>query len=262
MPGLVDLGLPHVPYDADGASVLFPEPLPDVPAPMQPCESKRVEGGCEGTVPRRFIRVWLGPRRMPERHERWWCEFQQMHPGYEFLTIGDGFAQQLQVPPALRELIERADSCAAAANVLRLIALEQLGGVYVDTDVKPLRPFDPLLLHGTPFIGRRSSRSFENAVIGSPAHHPALKDLLSALPGSFWRTRSENGRGGPAFVSSLWFGRPDVRHLDAKAFYPYNGFGTNKATKDETFANDEELRRRCTYAAHFSEHRWGGRMCS
>ena len=38
-------------------------------------------------IPKRFIRVWLGPKPIPELFEKWWQEFKDIHPDYDFITI-------------------------------------------------------------------------------------------------------------------------------------------------------------------------------
>lgn len=208
-------------------------------------------------IPKRFIRVWLGKAQMPDLFQKWWEDFQIMHPDYAFLTLTDGDADL--VPPSLRELYEDCDSQASRSDVLRYVALYQHGGIYVDTDIMPLRKFDDLLSEPRPFAGRRSSVSFENAVIGCPAKHPAMADLLECLPDWYEQRvgRSASVRTGPAFLSHAWFGRSDVRHLPPSAFYPYNGFGAPKLDeKMDIFARREFAKD--AYCAHLSYHHWGG----
>tara|TARA_R110002096_G_scaffold265305_2_gene458806 strand:- start:33 stop:686 length:654 start_codon:yes stop_codon:yes gene_type:complete len=208
-------------------------------------------------TPKRFIRIWLGNKEMPQIFEDWWVEFKEIHPDYEFLTINN--INQLSITSEVKSLLNRVDSYAGQSDIIRLVALYEIGGIYVDTDIKPLKSFDALINEKL-FLGLRSSKSFESAVIGSPKHHIAIKETLNQLPYWFEKNigKSASVQTGPAFVSSVLFGREDVTHLPIKTFYPYNGFGAPKRDdKINMFEKnqfpDEML------AAHFSNHRWGGR---
>ena len=211
-------------------------------------------------ISRRFIRIWLGPKPIPELFETWWRGFQELHPGWEFVTIRDAEEPDF-ITSELEAIYHDADTYAGRSDVLRLLVLHQLGGVYVDTDVMPLRSFEPLLAESTPFAAQRSKKSFESAVIGCPAEHPAMTLALFILPKWYWahQGHAASVRTGPAFLSHAWFGRPDVRHLPPRTFYPYNGFGAPKRdAKLQLFADQGNFPPEML-AAHLSDHRWGGR---
>ena len=40
-------------------------------------------------IPKQFIRIWLGPKKIPDLFEKWWTGFQNIHPDYKFITIVD-----------------------------------------------------------------------------------------------------------------------------------------------------------------------------
>ncbi len=211
-------------------------------------------------TPKRFIRIWLGEKQMPEIFEEWWVMFKKIHPNYNFLTINDNNLYEiLDVPNNIKYLINKVSSYAGLSDIVRLIALYQIGGIYVDTDIKPLQSFDKLI-NDKPFLGLRSSKSFETAVIGSPKNHIAIKETIEKLP--FWfeknLNKSASVQTGPAFVSSVLFGREDVIHLPIKTFYPYNGFGAPKR-KDKINMFENNIFPKEMIAAHFSNHRWGGK---
>jgi hypothetical protein len=125
----------------------------------------------------------------------------------------------------------------------------------------PLKSFDPLVKYTNPFIGKRSGVSFANGVIGSPAKHIALKELLFTLPK--WYSEHVDSAAsvqtGPAFVSSVWFGRKDVVHMPIEAFYPYNGFMAPKKEERDLMFKDKKNFPKEMYAAHYGSHNWGGK---
>ena len=210
-------------------------------------------------IPKRFIRVWIGGTKpIPELFEQWWDEFKAIHPDYEFLTLRSW--DELELTDTMKYIIDNVSSYAGQSDVARILALQQYGGIYVDTDVKPIKSFDSLIeSDDRPFLGKRSKVSFESAIMGSPKGHPAFDELVEKLPEWFelHRDRSASVQTGPAFVSSVLFGRDDIRHLPEKTFYPYNGFGAPKRDeKLKMFENNEFPEE--MICAHFSNHRWGG----
>ena len=178
----------------------------------------------ENTIPKQFIRIWLGPKPCPQLFEDWWEGFKNIHPDYKFITITDN--TDIPMPKPIRDIYEeKGHSYSAKSDVLRILALYEYGGIYLDVDVMPIKSFDSLL--GTqPFIGKRSSKSFGTGVIGSPARHPALLDALRRFPQwySEWRGDGHHTLHGPAWMSKEWFGREDITHLEPEVFYPYDGF--------------------------------------
>jgi len=211
-------------------------------------------------IPKRFIRIWIGGKnQIPEQFEIWWKEFQELHPDYEFLTLRN--FDLIPLPENLKPIVNEIKTCAGVSDVARILALYHLGGIYVDTDIMPIKNFDPLLNDDRPFLAKRSSKSFETAVIGSPAHHPAFKDVLDALPDWYQKhiDKAASVQTGPAFVSSVLFGRDDIRHLPIKTFYPYNGFMAPKRDEKVKMFLDKNNFPPEMYAAHFSNHRWGGK---
>ncbi len=207
------------------------------------------------SIPQQFIRIWLGPNPIPEMFQEWWRDFKEIHPDFKFLTITDN--TEIILPKNLEDIYHAVNTYASRSDILRLIALYELGGIYVDTDVMPLRSFEKLL-KDKPFIAKRSSKSFESAIIGSPAKHPALLDLINSLPSWYekHKDRSASVQTGPGFVSSQWFGRSDIDHLPTKTFYPYNGFMAPKKDERMKMFRDKEFPPEMV-AAHFSNHKWG-----
>jgi len=214
----------------------------------------------ENTIPKRFMRVWIGGKNpIPSQFNQWWQELKDLHPDYEFITLKD--FSLLDVPPEFKKIILKIKTCAGIADIARILAVYQLGGIYVDTDVMPIKSFDSLVNSDQPFLGKRSSTSFETAIIGSPKNHPAFLEVIKAFPEWYneHKEASASVQTGPAFVSSVLFGRKDVTHLPIKTFYPYNGFMAPKRHEKEMLFKDKNNFPEEMIAAHFSNHKWGGK---
>jgi hypothetical protein len=73
---------------------------------------------------------------------------------------------------------------AFAADFIRVYALSNFGGVYLDADVELVGSLDPFLENDF-FIGYEYNNDLEPAVFGSASGHPVLADLLN-----YYRNRS------------------------------------------------------------------------
>lgn len=211
------------------------------------------------SIPKRIFRIWLGPKPIPDQFEEWWAEFKIVNPGWKLVTYRDADIEAA-LPASLKPCYANATSYSSRADIGRALMLWRDGGIYVDTNVKPLKPFDPLLEDHRPFAGLRSRKSFEAAVLGSPAGHPASEELIKRFPDWFEKFGPgiTSAHTGPQFISEVWFGRRDVRHLPTKTFYPYNGFMAPKRHEKEAIFKKADFPPEML-AAHFSNHIWGGK---
>lgn len=169
-------------------------------------------------IPKVFHRIWLD-EPIPEEFEVYWKGFQEVHPDWEFRTWDDSEALHFL---RCRAEFEAAKTWAGKSDILRYELLRVFGGVYVDTDVEPLRSFADLVEDDRPFIGWEDERLLCPTVMGSPAGAPALEALVAALPAWFrkYRNAAPNRQTGPYFVTRHLRGRSDVRLLDRDVFYP------------------------------------------
>jgi mannosyltransferase OCH1-like enzyme len=209
-------------------------------------------------IPKRFIRVWLGDKPIPEIFEDWWLKFKELNKDFEFLTIRN--EDNILMDEQIKRIYYDVDTFAGRSDIIRILALKQYGGIYVDTDIMPIKPMNELTKFKNPFMGKRSSKSFESAVIGSPKNHFAIDYLLSCLKKYYWENegRAASVRTGPTFISKFWYGKDFIEHLPTEYFYPYDGFMAPKRhEKEKMFLNlnnfPEEM-----FCAHFSNRTWGG----
>jgi inositol phosphorylceramide mannosyltransferase catalytic subunit len=168
-------------------------------------------------IPRIAHRVWLD-EPIPEKFEVFWRRLAQLHPDWTLLTWNDSAALDFL---RCRAEFDGAATWAGKSDVLRYELLWRFGGVYLDTDVEPLRAFDELL-DGGPFVGWEDQNLLCPTVIGAPPGHAAVDDLLERLP-AWVADRPDappNQATGPYFLTDRWRERTDVRRLKPIAFYP------------------------------------------
>lgn len=162
-------------------------------------------------IPRRLIRTV--PLETTRQVENWWVEFQDLHPGWDYVTYRDPI-DPADFPLASR-FWDRCSSGAQLAGLVRLEALYHHGGVYVDSDVQPFKSFEPLL--GVPaFAAWEDVKVVPDAVMGAEPRHEAISAALrmavSELHRGAWYS-------GPGVLTALFPGRDDVLLLPPGSFY-------------------------------------------
>lgn len=143
------------------------------------------------------------------------------------------------------------------SNYVRLHALVAEGGIYLDTDVEVIKPFDDLL--NTPaFVGCESKTPKVNsAVCGSMSGHPLFKGMLSVIERRFPGDENAN-KTGPELLTFLLHNRGLTEYFETprsianvvvfpiRYFYPFHftgSFTPRCITPD-------------TYTIHHWEKRW------
>lgn len=178
-------------------------------------------------IPKVFHRIFLDDP-IPPAFEANWSMLRDLHDGWEFRTWDSSESARELVEDD--ELWDAVDPMAGRSDVLRYHLIAKIGGVYLDTDVEPIKPFDALL-EGDPFVGWESDERLCPTVIGGEAGHPALTDLLVELKARVRDMPEERDpviQSGPVFLTEAWRMRSDVRRLPCSAFYPVGYWERNK----------------------------------
>ena len=147
-------------------------------------------------IPRAIHRVWLHPPGppMPEEFRVYGRRWAALHPAWpvrDWDTVGTLGPLRNQ---ALFDAPPPAHLHRCRADVVRLELLWRFGGVYLDTDVEPVRPLGPLLRAveergASAFIvwsanRWKGRRLVSNAVMGAEPGHHWIGKAMEALPGS------------------------------------------------------------------------------
>lgn len=166
-------------------------------------------------IPKVVHRIWLDDP-MPETFAGYGERLRALHPGWELRD----WRSSDELPWSLfhnGHLIRSAQEVFPAdwqrfqADLLRLELLWLHGGVYVDCDVEPLRPFDPLCAHEafvpfSPNRGPKSERLLTQCVLGARPHHPFIGACLQAVPEAVDQRRGKPLAQvvGPWMVTRVW----------------------------------------------------------
>lgn len=130
-------------------------------------------------IPKILHYVWLGGNPLTPLAEECLMSWRATMPDWEIMRWDETNFDIAAAPLYVRQAYE-ARKYAFVSDYVRLWALEQYGGVYVDTDVKVLKPYEPLL-NDTAFIGLEESKAHlpGTCVMGCEPHCKWVRDMLA-----------------------------------------------------------------------------------
>ncbi len=193
-------------------------------------------------IPKVFHQIWLGPKPVPDQFQQWADRWLQLNPGWKMEWWTDHHLPDI----TNRQQFDAADKMAAKSDILRYEICSRYGGIYVDSDLEPHRPIEPLLNGVNAFYGDERPNTPCNAILGCAPNDPFFHHLVQQLPASFAGPGDIVDKTGPRFLkreldaflgndaSVDWdFGQPrrhrhasrdHQRHVfgfDWRTFYPY-----------------------------------------
>lgn len=123
-------------------------------------------------IPRRIHYCWFGRRPMPELALKCIESWHKYMPDYEYkLWNEDNF--DVNTVPYVKEAYE-SGKYAFVTDYVRLFALYNEGGIYMDTDVEVLKPYDDLLVLSG-FTGYEGSKNL-----------PPVTGTMASEAGNAW----------------------------------------------------------------------------
>jgi hypothetical protein len=196
----------------------------------------------DGLIPRVFHRTL--PETVDPQLEEWWEARVALHPGWEFRTYRDPIDPALF--PLTSPLWRRCETGAQKADLIRLEALVQWGGIYVDADCRPVASHEPL--RSVPaFAAWEDETTIPNAVMGAQPNHPAMTEALKRSIAGVKRGR-KTYETGVAVTTAVFRDRTDMLLLPPGTFYPHHYLEKNQAGRKVGPWTIEE---------HMWSHSWG-----
>lgn len=130
-------------------------------------------------IPKIIHFCWFGEQSIPEDQQSLIKEWQQILPDYEFKLWTE---ENSHLGNSYCQIALANKKWANLSNYVRFQALLSEGGIYLDTDIKLLRSFDPLL-HYKCFLGFENDQEvvINNAVIGSVSGHPFIAECIQSF---------------------------------------------------------------------------------
>lgn len=190
-------------------------------------------------IPRLLFRVV--PEDTTEAVEAAWEHACRLHPDWLHITYRDPLD-----PGAFPLTSASWARCSAGAQLAGLVRLEALldhGGVYLDSDVELYRKLSPL----TPlraFAAWEDRNVIPDAVLGAEPHHHAIRYALEL---ALARVAAGPWASGPGATTEALRNSESVLVLPPASFYPYHY--TERERAGERYEDDPWC---------FGAHRWAG----
>ena len=134
-------------------------------------------------IPKILHYIWMGDNPLTSLAEECLASWKAEMPEWEIMRRDENNFDIAAAPVYVRQAYE-ARKYAFVSDYVRLWALEQYGGVYVDTDVKVPKSYEPLL-GDMAFIGLEESKAHlpGTCVMGCEPHCKWVKDMLALYDG-------------------------------------------------------------------------------
>ena len=129
-------------------------------------------------IPKIIHYCWFGRGEKPELAKRCIASWRKLCPDFEIREWNEDNCDYLVIPFMAQAYA--AKKYAFVSDVMRLIVLEQYGGVYFDTDVEVVRDISPLLADRG-FIGFENDQYVNSGqCLAAEAHHPVIQAMIDA----------------------------------------------------------------------------------
>lgn len=138
-------------------------------------------------IPRIIHQIWLGDKPIPEDQSRYIQGWRDKHPDWQYVLWTDANLPQMQN----RALFDASDNCGWRSDILRYEILQQIGGVYVDTDFECLKNIAPLVACANMVLGGTFPNQpmggigVENAFLAAAQGHPFIKVVIRLMAERF-----------------------------------------------------------------------------
>lgn len=129
------------------------------------------------SVPKIIHYCWFGGKPKPPLAEKCIRSWKKYCPDYEIMEWNEGNFDVSTAPLYVRQAYE-AGRWAFVTDFVRLRALVELGGVYMDTDVEVVKPLDTYLKHQA-FAGFERVNAVQTGLLACEKGFPLFREFLA-----------------------------------------------------------------------------------
>lgn len=131
------------------------------------------------SIPKIIHYCWFGGNPLPADVQKYIDSWKEQMPEYEIMEWNESNYDIEKSIPYVKEAYA-AKKYAFVSDYARIWALYNYGGVYFDTDVCVLKPFEDCLEDASLVTGFESDRSLLTAFIACEMKHPIIKAFLES----------------------------------------------------------------------------------
>lgn len=131
-------------------------------------------------IPKIIHYCWFGRNPKPELAEKCIASWKKYLPEYDYIEWNEDNFPLDRFPYAKQALETK--KYAYITDVVRLYALKEFGGIYMDTDVEVLKPLD-IFLTEVAFSGFENNHQLPTGIIGAEKQSKWATDMLAYYDG-------------------------------------------------------------------------------
>ena len=128
-------------------------------------------------IPKKIHYCWFGGNPKPKLAEKCIKSWKKYCPDYELVEWNETTFDIDSAPLFVRQAFE-SKKWAFITDYVRLWAMYNYGGIYMDTDVEVVKPLDRFLSEKA-FSGFESSNYVPTGIMASEKDNPVIGELLS-----------------------------------------------------------------------------------
>ncbi len=171
-------------------------------------------------IPKVIHYCWFGGGAKNALIENCIASWKKQLPDY---TITEWNEQNTVIDCAFAEGAARHKKWAFLSDYIRLQILYAHGGIYMDTDMYVIKPFDALLSHNC-FLGKQNEEHINASIIGCVKHNTFIAACIAYYQSIVFNEFKLMELSIPAIVSQVYNRFPqqeEVKIYAAEYFYPY-----------------------------------------
>jgi len=128
------------------------------------------------SIPKMIHYCWFGRKPKPELAEKCIRSWKKYCPDYEILEWNEDNFDVTAAPKYVQQAYEQ-KRWAFVSDYVRLKALTEMGGIYMDTDVEVIKRLDPYLEHRA-FAGFENDTSIQTGLLACEKQFPLFLSFL------------------------------------------------------------------------------------
>lgn len=211
-------------------------------------------------------RFWAGPRDMPEEYAEYGEKWHRLNPDYQMRMWGEEDISEFpELAPVFKSLYERdagrqgIELYVQMADVMGYAIIHKYGGVYVNTDMEPVKPL--------PVMPNKAWASYENdigdvvnAAIGAPRPRDVFwSRVVRTLPGRYFANPTDEmvRTTGPGLLTDTAKAYPKRIHIFPKEVF--NPIHWSQVPRGDAQIPENRVVPPETIAVHRWGHRRDGR---
>lgn len=193
-------------------------------------------------IPKIIHYCWFGNTPKSALIQECITSWERHCPDYKIIEWNESMFDIHSHPFTTRMYKER--KFAFVADYVRLIALLEDGGVYLDTDMLLVQPIDTLL-DTSLLLGKESEAFISCGMIGAVPHHPFIESMRGKYDSITTLTPN------PVIMTELYthMTPKDTRIMPPIAFYPFDANHIHKYTQQDLGPD--------VYGVHLWNYSWG-----